>query len=121
MADDDIEGEGGAASALEADVYHYRATADAAPIDPECREAKRALVCAITGLFCCGFLLGPIALWLGKRARLRIVEEPETSGVELADAAILIGKIAFGIHLALTLVLLSGLLFAIPASGFSPR
>jgi hypothetical protein len=117
MADDDLEGEGGAASAPQGGFHLYRATADAAPLDPECRDAKRALVCAITGLFCCGFVLGPIALSLAKSARLRIAEEPETSGIELANAAILIGKIAFGVHLALTMVLLSGLLFALPSQG----
>jgi hypothetical protein len=116
MIDDELEG---GESSMGAATYHpYRAMAFAVEPSPECAEARRALVCAITAIFCCGFLLGPLALRMGQTARLSIADNPETTGVGMANAAIVIGKIAFGLHLGLTLLVLGGLFFALPGPAF---
>jgi len=102
--------------------YHpYRAMAFADEPTPACPEARRALLYAVTAIFCFGFLLGPIALRMGQTARLSIADNPGTTGLPLANAAILLGKIALGLHLALTLVLLGMIFFGIPGPGFACR
>lgn len=45
-----------------------------------CDEAKTALTYAIIGLFCFGFIFGPMALVKAKEARDRIKDEPELTG-----------------------------------------
>jgi len=118
MMDDEIESENCAASVHAAGAHPYRSTAFAVEPDPPCPEAKTALVFAITGLFCFGILLGPLALRMGQRARQSLVENPEMTGIEMADKAMVIGKIALGLHLILTFLVLVGLFFTFPRAGF---
>jgi hypothetical protein len=56
-----------------------------------CKEAGEALTYAIIGLFCCGVILGPIAIQKAYRAKQAITMDPRLSGYGKANAAMVIG------------------------------
>lgn len=56
-------------------------------------EAKEALRFAIIGLFCFGFILGPLAIIRGTAAKKSIATSPMLEGEGLATAAQIIGGI----------------------------
>ena len=114
MAKHDSADFDGKAGWVAAAAHPYRAAfRDEEPeAELDCKEARRALACALLGLFCFGVVLGPLALSLGQKARLRIAWEPGLGGERAASAAILLGKIALIAHLALTVPGLVWLLFA---------
>src|ERR1044072_4426716 len=56
-------------------------------------EAKEALKYAIIGIFCFGFVLGPMAIVKGTNAKKAIAEDPRYEGEGLATAAQIIGSI----------------------------
>jgi hypothetical protein len=87
------------------------------PPRPRCPEARRALVWAILGVVCLGFVFGPVALALGQRARLAIAEEPALGDLGTAHAAIALGKVGLALHLALVMAALPWVLFALPLVG----
>ncbi len=60
-----------------------------------CEEATKALKYALIGLFCFGFILGPMAIMSAVEAKKRFKEEPNLTGEGKATAAIIIGAIDF--------------------------
>jgi hypothetical protein len=54
-------------------------------------EAKEALKYAIIGIFCFGFILGPLAIVKGTSAKKAIAEDPRYEGEGMATAAQIIG------------------------------
>lgn len=69
---------------------------NATPYVPEegtvpCLEANEALKYAIIGLFCFGFVLGPIAVSKALKAKKHMAEDPTLSGSGKATAALIIG------------------------------
>lgn len=87
------------------------------PPAPRCREAGRALFCAILGVVFLGFVFGPLALAMGQRARLAIAARPELGGARAVRAAILLGSLGLALHLAILMTALPWLLFALPLVG----
>ena len=65
--------------------------ADDAPIS--CREANEALIYAIVGLFCCGFVLAPLALHKANQAKKLIEANHHLQGSGKVTAAIAIAII----------------------------
>ena len=55
--------------------------------------ATAALVWAIIGLFIFGLILGFVAMWLSRKAKKLIAENPELGGSGRATAAFVIGII----------------------------
>jgi len=62
-------------------------------------EANEALRYAIIGLFCFGFVLGPIAIVKGTSAKKQIAADPRYEGEGAATAAQIIGGIEVGFYL----------------------
>lgn len=60
-----------------------------------CEEATQALKYALIGLFCFGFILGPMAIFKAVEAKKRFKEEPNLTGEGKATAALIIGIIDF--------------------------
>ena len=56
-------------------------------------EAKEALKYAIIGIFCFGFVLGPMAIVKGTNAKKAIAQDPRYEGEGMATAAQIIGGI----------------------------
>jgi hypothetical protein len=56
-----------------------------------CPEAGEALKYAIIGIFCFGFILGPMAISKALKAKKMIAEDPSLSGGGKATAALVIG------------------------------
>jgi hypothetical protein len=56
-----------------------------------CKEATEALIYAIIGLFCCGIILGPIAIFKALNAKKLIQANPQLTGSGKATAALIIG------------------------------
>ena len=56
-------------------------------------EAKEALKYAIIGIFCFGFILGPLAIVKGTNAKKAIAMDPRYEGEGMATAAQIIGGI----------------------------
>jgi hypothetical protein len=65
-----------------------------------CNEANVAFMLAIASvigsIFCCGFILGPVAIVRGAEAMKLINENPRLTGSGKALAAIIVGVITFG-------------------------
>ena len=59
-----------------------------------CAEASEALKYAIFSLFCCGIVLGPMAISKGLNARRAIQADPSLTGEAKANIAIMIGIVA---------------------------
>ncbi len=59
-----------------------------------CKEAGEALTYAIVSLFCCGVILGPMAISKALKAKKMIELNPRLSGSGKATAAIIIGTVA---------------------------
>ena len=59
-----------------------------------CVEASEALKYAILSLFCCGLILGPMAIQKGLKARRAIQSDPTLTGEAKANIAIMIGIVA---------------------------
>jgi predicted RNA-binding Zn-ribbon protein involved in translation (DUF1610 family) len=72
-------------------------------------EAKEALKLAIIGLFCFGFILGPLAIVRGTAAKKTIAQNPMFEGEGLATAAQIIGSIEVLLSLAYIASLFVGL------------
>jgi hypothetical protein len=66
--------------------------ADEGPAE-ECQLASEALKYAIVSLFCCGPVLGPMAISKGMQAKGLIADNPRLAGDGKATAAIVIGSI----------------------------
>jgi hypothetical protein len=56
-----------------------------------CAEANEALKYAIVGLFCCGLILGPMAITKGVAARRAIQSDATLTGEGKANIAIILG------------------------------
>jgi len=56
-----------------------------------CKEASEALIYAIIGLFCVGFILGPIAVYKAIQAKKLMAANPNLTGSGKATAAMVIG------------------------------
>ncbi len=64
-------------------------------------KATASLVCGIVGLFLCGVVLGPVAIYLGNTARREIrASGGRLSGDGLATAGIVLGIIAVAAFIA---------------------
>lgn len=61
-------------------------------------EANEALRYAIIGIFCLGFVLGPMAIMKGTSAKKRIAADPSWGGEGTATAAQIIGGIEVGLY-----------------------
>jgi len=59
-----------------------------------CKEAGEALTYAIVGLFCFGFILGPMAISKASKAKKMIEMNPRLTGSGKATAAMIIGIVA---------------------------
>ena len=68
-----------------------------------CPEASEALKFAIFSLFCCGLILGPMAISKGVNARRAIHDDPTLTGEGKANVAIMLGIVALAMW-ALNLV-----------------
>ncbi|HKU74466.1 MAG TPA: DUF4190 domain-containing protein [Pyrinomonadaceae bacterium] len=71
-------------------------------------EAKDALKFAIIGIFCFGFILGPIAIVKGTSAKKKIEMDPRYEGEGMATAAQIIGGIVCLLYIVNFLVLIGG-------------
>ena len=71
-------------------------------------EAKDALKYAIIGIFCFGFILGPLAIVKATSAKKAIAQDPRYEGEGMATAAQIIGGIVCLLHLVNILVLIGG-------------
>ncbi len=71
-------------------------------------EAKDALKYAIIGIFCFGFILGPMAIVKGTSAKKKLSMDPRYEGEGMATAAQIIGGIVCLLHLVNLLVLVGG-------------
>lgn len=76
---------------------------DQTPVD----EANTALILGIIGFFCCGVILGIIAIVKGNTALKIIEREPQRPGRGKAIAGIVLGIIDLVLHLLVTLIRLS--------------
>lgn len=72
-------------------------------------EAKEALRFAIIGLFCFGFILGPLAIIRGTAAKKTIAQNPRLEGEGLATAAQIIGGIEILLNVAYFLMRIGAL------------
>ena len=72
-------------------------------------EAKEALKYAIIGIFCFGFVLGPMAIVKATSAKKKLSMDPRYEGEGLATAAQVIGGIVCLLHLVNLVVLIGGL------------
>ena len=59
----------------------------------DCPEAGEALKYAIIGIFCFGFILGPVAIFKAIAAKKVLAEDPSLAGSGKATAALIIGII----------------------------
>lgn len=84
------------------------------PRRPAGTDARRALALGILGLLTFGVVLGPLALALGQRARMRLVGEPHAGDAGVAHVAVTLGKAALALHLALWATVLPWILFVVP-------
>ena len=74
----------------------------------ECKEAQTALIVSIVGFFCCGVVLGPIAIFLGLKAKSIIAANPGMQGDQKATAAIAIGALETVIFLFYVVRMMGG-------------
>jgi hypothetical protein len=68
-----------------------------------CAEASEALKYAIISFFCCGLILGPMAVSKGLAARRAIQEDPNLTGAGKANVAIMLGVVALVLWLLNTI------------------
>ena len=59
-----------------------------------CKEAREALTFSILGLFCFGFIFGPVAINKAMQARKMIQADPRLTGSGKATAGLIMGIIA---------------------------
>ena len=59
-----------------------------------CEEAGKALTYGIVGMFCLGFIFGPMAIQKAVEARRLIREDPRLTGLAKANVALILGVIA---------------------------
>jgi hypothetical protein len=74
----------------------------------ECKDAQTALIVSIVGFFCCGVVLGPIAIVLGLKAKNMIRLNPGMQGEQKATAAIAIGSLEIVLFLFYILRMMAG-------------
>lgn len=74
----------------------------------ECKDAQTALIVSIVGFFCCGVVLGPVAIFLGLKAKNMIRMNPGMQGDQKATAAIAIGSLEIVIFLFYVLRFMAG-------------
>ena len=71
-------------------------------------KATGSLVCGIIGLFVCGVILGPVAIWLGTTAKREIRESGgRLKGEGMATAGIVMGVIAVVAFVITTIYLIA--------------
>ncbi len=75
----------------------------------ECKDAQTALIVSILGFLGCGIILGPIAIFLGLKARNMIRMNPGMRGDQKATAAIAIGALEIVIFLSCVLRMMAGI------------
>jgi hypothetical protein len=111
----DLDGEGDAPTWVEAAANLDPLALPDPPPPPERRDARRALIFAVLGVLCFGFVFGPLALARGRRVRLALVGEPtRAAAANTAERAITLGKVGTALHLTLALTVLPWLLFMLP-------
>ena len=57
----------------------------------EVSSAKTAFICGLLGFFCFGFILGPLAIFLGLSAHSELKRRKGASGGGMATAGIILG------------------------------
>lgn len=72
------------------------------------------MVFGVLGMICCGFVFGPLALRWGQSARIRAAGGDDAGDVDLAEAAVTLGKAGMAIHLAALLATLPWVMFVLP-------
>jgi len=77
--------------------------------------AVASMVCGIIGIFCCGIVLGIIAIVLGNGAHKRIRQRPDLyGGGGMATAGVVLGIIGFILHIIVAIVRVPQILEQIP-------
>lgn len=74
----------------------------------EFKLPREALTYAIVGIFCCGIILEPIAIWKGLDALNQIKRDPRLPGKGTATAAVVIGSIFLLFNIAYVGLVLTG-------------
>jgi hypothetical protein len=83
-----------------------------------CKEANEALIYSIVGLFCCGIIIEPLAIYKAQQARKMLELNPRLEGSGKATAALVISIIGLSLWgLGMILRILS-LLFSAPAPHY---
>ncbi|MBD5782381.1 DUF4190 domain-containing protein [Pelagicoccus sp. NFK12] len=72
------------------------------------KQAGEALIMAIIGIFCFGFILGPIAIYKASKAKKEMDEDPRQSGRGKATAAQVIGCIIILLNVISILSVVAG-------------
>jgi len=62
------------------------------------KDAQTAMILAIVGIFCCGIILGPVAIVKGNNAKKSMQASGNFEGQGMATAAVIIGIIALILH-----------------------
>jgi hypothetical protein len=85
------------------------------PASPYLRDARRALLLGVASVLCLGFVLGPLALARGRRAKLAWSGDLVAAGdAGTAEAAIVLGKVGMALHLTIVSAILPWILFMLP-------
>jgi hypothetical protein len=64
-----------------------------------CQDAKTALGIAFLGVFCFGFILGPVAIVKAQGAKKQIAANPALGGAGWANAATVVGAVVFAFQI----------------------
>jgi hypothetical protein len=65
--------------------------------DAPCKEANEALTYAILSLFCCGIILGPVAISKAVAAKKVIQADARLAGSAKANIAVIIASLALAL------------------------
>ncbi len=69
------------------------------PLPREAPDAKQALILGIVSLFCCGIVLGPVAIMKANNARQAIAMDPTLRGGGMATAGMVLGIVSLVLNL----------------------
>lgn len=75
----------------------------------EFKLPNEALLYAVVGIFCCGIILEPIAIWKGADALMKIGKDPRLPGKGTAIAAIVLASIILILNVGLFAARFSGI------------
>jgi Domain of unknown function (DUF4190) len=76
---------------------------------PLAQGAVASVLCGILGFGCLGIILGPVAIYLGYRARVRVEESSGTlRGSTMALVGMCLGAVAFVVTVAVIIALVAG-------------